>query len=558
MNEVKENGRIAQGILSMDATDIRAKLRTATAADGSLVIIGAEEAGSQWLALELELTDKTRLQDDLNAHAGPLALAIDRPEGDAGHHGGYSGAHAAGLHDFFVGHLETLEQAVVAAEVNIEKGSQKFHERNGGSFERGRQKNATQARVLKKIAAMSAVNGCKEVIGILSCDIPLKHQQLVLVLEVLKTVILALATASTHFAVVFISDPYGRLVIPVARIFHDQFGNGSCAKLLSLVSEKVVEISKGAVAVRAQVYDGAQRLNRLNTAQALAAEAIESTAELASASTEGAGQTSYERATRTRALAQFIITTTMSFPPQPPIIPGIFHAVKARPIISLRNVTGDGVGGFGPVTQFASRVAELDDVFPRPLVAHRPIPMGLIEERPAGTGSSFLPVSVVLRLATIEKERKRADTYLRAWDVLEAAEKDGITPLSKRTTHQLRALLSEYDKAKRRSTILKADAISALVSLGSLPTADDRLRNLVEIHAATANNSYQPQFTVSEMKRFAANAELAKLQAESRRVGSTSRAPSSDGAVQVYDPFHLFHNIVTRSVFGPLDKDSLF
>ena len=67
MNEVKENGRTAQGILSMDATDIRAKLRTATAADGSLVIIGAEEAGSQLLALELELTDKTRLQQDDNS-----------------------------------------------------------------------------------------------------------------------------------------------------------------------------------------------------------------------------------------------------------------------------------------------------------------------------------------------------------------------------------------------------------------------------------------------------------------------------------------------------------
>lgn len=538
----------------MDATDIRSKLRTATAANGSLVIIGAEECGSQSLASELEVTDKTMLQDDLNAHAGPLVLAIDRPAGNAGHHGDYSGAHAAGLRDFFAGHLETLEQAVVVAEVNIEKGTRKFHERNGDSFEKGRQKNATQARVLKKLAAMSAVNGCKEVIGILSSDIPLKHQQLVLILEVLKTVILALATASTHFAVVFISDPCGLVVIPVARIFHDQFGNGPCAKLLSLVSKKVVEISKGTVVVRAEVFDGAQRLNRLNTAQAMAAEAIEYTAELSAATTEGAGQASYDRAMRIRALSQFIIITTRSFPPKPPITSGIFHAVKTTTKICMRNVTGDGAGGFGPVTEFQSRVAELNDVFPRPLVKHRPIPMGLLEQRPPGIGSSFIPVSVVLQLATIEQERKRADAFIQAYEVLEAAERDGITPLSKLTVSQLRALLSVYDETALR---LKADLISALVARGSLPTADDRLRKLVTIHAAMAHSSYQPRFTVAEMKRFAANAELAKRQAKSLSIGSTSRATGPDGAIQVYDPYHLFHNIMTKVVFGPLDPESL-
>ncbi len=112
-------------------------------------------------------------------------------------------------------------------------------------------------------------------------------------------------------------------------------------------------------------------------------------------------------------------------------------------------------------------------------------------------------MSVVLQLATIEKERKRAADYIHV-----------------RRARSSRALLSEYDNVALR---WKADLISALVSHGSLPTSVNRLRTCVAIHTAMANASYHPRFTVAEMNRFAANGQLAKLQAESRIVGSTSR-----------------------------------
>jgi hypothetical protein len=306
-------------ILSMDATDIHANIRLTQTA-GVYGIVGGEAAGL--LTAELGLSDCAALETALNDHALSLEKAIDAGEN------AYPKVDREVLLHFLSLKMEALSSAVTAAEASLTEATLKYHERNGGEFEKGRQKTMNQERWRKKQAAMAAVRACNEAIVALSSALPLVGSQLVCILEALKVVIVALVVASTHYAVVFISSPSGKLVVPAARIFHDKVDNAACVSLLHLVSQTVSELSDGKVVVAAHTYDGAQRTNRFDSAQALAVEAKEHVNAVVSAAPEG--QSALARALRTVALCDAIIADTRACPPRPALCPGGFHVAKAK------------------------------------------------------------------------------------------------------------------------------------------------------------------------------------------------------------------------------------
>ena len=611
----------------MDGTDIRPKLRLTLSSQG-YKIVGGEDGGA--LCEDLRLSDIAGLEKTLNLHAGPLDRSID------GANHTYSVADRESCHAVFTRHLPALEQSVVKAVAELETGTEKFHERNGGESERGRQKSITQQRVLKKETAMCAVRVCKQALTCLGSTNLLTSMDLHTSLEALKTVVLALATASTHYAAVFLSDPSNTLVVPVARVFYAKMDNAACAKLLDGVSARVLELSKGTVVVGAQTFDGAQRLNRTNTLQAMAGEAVQFCDELVSGS-DVEGQSMEAKATRTLTLSEYIIASMQQFPPRPPVLRGLFRAQLRRPENSALLIQAtaravvaddvpacttapwmdggdeweeggeewvecgeeavdegdqqdaDGDGGWtgraagiidrrwqlfrspavtrqssppkskilpSSTSEFMRRLSELNSAFPHELVYTDSIPMGPLESRPSEVGKSFLPVSVVLQLATVEQVRQHTEVYLRACEVLKSAVASGTTPLSKRDVAVLRQLLPASDSTKKKR-LSKLEVIAVLVDLGRAPGASAELRTLAEIHAAESIG-FHPQLSVPQLRRFAANARLARLQDPARCKGSTSRPPPSGGAMHMYDPYHLFHNVVTRVVFGENgDKDVL-
>jgi len=298
ITETRQKDEVVQTVLAMDATDINPCVRLVYMG-GRYEVVGGVAVGS--LAGELGLSEVDALQRELNDHAAPLEQAI-AAEGQ-----NYSAVHRENLREYLRSKQPHLIARAKAAAVDLAEGTKKYYARNGADYEKGRQKCITQERWRKKEAAEGAVRMCNGAIADLGPEQVLVADRLVCTLEALKVVVISLVEASTHYAVVFMCDPSGKLVVPVVRIFHHKFGNAPCAKVLSAVCSLVRELSDGAVVVGALTYDGAQRMNRRNTAQALAAEAVKYASDVAS-STVADGHGAEANARRAKALCDTIIT----------------------------------------------------------------------------------------------------------------------------------------------------------------------------------------------------------------------------------------------------------
>jgi len=370
-------------VLSIDATDINCSNGAWIREDkNSFSIMCGQDTGD--LQEVLGFSDTKALEKKLNALGMPVKRALESESL------GYSPAERVAAIIFFKDSAGPLMEKAIAATDDHVATLDRFHKRNGGDYEKGRQKNGAHLKFkVRELARRSAVN-CKSIVTTLTNGRALAVDELVAVLETLKIVIIALVDASTHYLAVLLHTPSGCLLTPVCRIYFKTMDNSQTVSLLATVKKKVEEVSQGAVIVAATTADGEHRSRMLQTAQSCAKEACMTVKEMVSGKVnemvdddeiegddgadgghdaegveggknedigdeaEGQGNTPViegvgdlkeasgmeKKAMKAIMLCETIIAKTVMFPPREPNIVGAFKAVVKKSPPTSNEVVG--------------------------------------------------------------------------------------------------------------------------------------------------------------------------------------------------------------------------
>jgi len=86
--------------------------------------------------------------------------------------------------------------------------------------------------------------------------------------------------------------------------------------------------------------------------------------------------------------------------------------------------------------------------------------------------------------------------------------------------------------------------------------SDGSLAHLAQLESAlrAMPAKWKSALSVAEWGRHAANAELQAMRQSGFRQGFLSQAPEQRHLLHFYEAYHLFHNMVTRIIFGNHDR----
>jgi hypothetical protein len=208
---------------------------------------------------------------------------------------------------------------------------------------------------------------------------------------------------------------------------------------------------------------------------------------------------------------------------------------------------------------FAKVLSDIVVAFPRPLVGCVRLPgisfitdAGDDVQPEAAKNQMFLSTFQRNQFAFVEKERVAAEEFVADSSSLDD---ESNSCLSRTSVGQLGALLNHHGL---ETSGIKAALVERLLEFAELSVlagaagANPYLQRAAELErAAIRIAKWSSSLSSEQWRRYAANAEFAKLQKDGFRKGFYRRCPDTgDKPLGFYDAYHLFHRMVLRIMFG--------